>query len=62
METLEEWFARFKDEQAAKTPEQLAAERAEYQAWLASLPVAPERPLKPGEVEVIFLKRKPKKE
>ena len=51
METPEEWVARFKKEQAAKTPEQLAAEKAEYEAWLASLPVAPEHPLEAGEVQ-----------
>ncbi len=62
MESHEEWAARIKAEKAARTPEQIAADEAWHREWVASLPVAPERPLKPGEVEVIFLKRKPKRE
>jgi hypothetical protein len=62
MESAEEWAARIKAEEAAKTPEQKAADEAWYREWLASLPVLPGRPLKPGEVQVIFIKRKPKQE
>jgi hypothetical protein len=64
MESAQEWAARIKAElkaqEAAKTPEQKAADEARHREWLANLPVLPHHPLKPGEVEVWFIKRKPK--
>jgi len=62
MESAEEWAARIKAEEAAKTPEQKAADEAWYQEWLASLPVLPAPPTKPGEVVAIFIGHKPKGE
>ena len=59
MESSKEWAARIKAEEAAKTPEQRAADEAECRRWLASLPVLPPLPLKPGEVQVVFVKRRP---
>lgn len=58
MESAQEWAARVRAEieaeQAAKSPEERAADRAKFEAWLASLPVAPE----PGGTTVIFFKRR----
>jgi hypothetical protein len=62
METAEKWATRIKAEKAAKTPEQKAADEANFREWLAGLPVLPPLPTKPGEVLVIFIKRKPKGE
>ncbi len=62
MESWEQRAARIKAEKAARTPEQIAADEAWYREWLASLPVLPDLPRKPGEVEVIFFRRKPKQE
>ena len=62
MESSREWAARIKAEEAAKTPEQRAVDEAEVQRWLASLPALPPLPLQPGQVQVIFYNRRPKRE
>jgi hypothetical protein len=63
MESAKEWAARIKAqieaEQAAKTPEERAADQAKFREWLASLPILPAGPLRPGEVRVAFIKRRP---
>ena len=56
MESTQEWAARIKAENEARTPEQVAADKAESEAWLASLPVLPPLPTLPGEVQVVFIK------
>ena len=62
MESTQEWAARIKAESEARTPEQVAADEAESEAWLASLPVLPPLPTRPGEVQVILYRRKATKE
>jgi len=62
MESRKEWAARIRAEKAARTPEQIAADEAWYREWVASLPVLPPPPTRPGEVQAIFIKRKPKRE
>jgi hypothetical protein len=62
VESAKEWAARVKAENAAKTPEQVAADAAETREWLASLPILPGPPTKPDEVQVIFIRRKTRQE
>jgi len=59
METSKEWAARIRALQAAKTPEERAADVIWMEQWLASLPHLPPPPTQPGEVQAVFYRKSP---